>query len=129
MGFGCPSCRSRHRASPLSFRVCRLVVVTASTQGIGLGIAERLGLEGAKVVISSRKQRGVDEALEYLRGKGIQCHGQVLVLPVPDPSRLPTRPLGSPTGSLPMWATRGSASSCFASAFVASQGTPRWTSS
>lgn len=34
----------------------RVAVVTASTQGIGLSIAERLGLEGASVVISSRKQ-------------------------------------------------------------------------
>jgi hypothetical protein len=33
-----------------------VAVVTASTQGIGLAIAERLGLEGAAVVISSRKQ-------------------------------------------------------------------------
>ncbi|KXG22472.1 hypothetical protein SORBI_3009G219500 [Sorghum bicolor] len=34
----------------------KVAVVTASTQGIGLAIAERLGLEGAAVVISSRKQ-------------------------------------------------------------------------
>lgn len=34
----------------------KVAVVTASTQGIGFGIAERFGLEGAAVVISSRKQ-------------------------------------------------------------------------
>jgi hypothetical protein len=34
----------------------KVAVVTASTQGIGLAIAQRLGLEGAAVVISSRKQ-------------------------------------------------------------------------
>ncbi|VAI30858.1 unnamed protein product [Triticum turgidum subsp. durum] len=34
----------------------KVAVVTASTQGIGLAIAERLGREGAAVVISSRKQ-------------------------------------------------------------------------
>lgn len=34
----------------------KVVIVSASTQGIGFGIAERLGLEGASVVISSRKQ-------------------------------------------------------------------------
>jgi NAD(P)-dependent dehydrogenase (short-subunit alcohol dehydrogenase family) len=37
----------------------RVAVVTASTQGIGFSIAERLGLEGASVVISSRKQVAV----------------------------------------------------------------------
>lgn len=34
----------------------KVAIVTASTMGIGLAIAERLGLEGAAVVISSRKQ-------------------------------------------------------------------------
>lgn len=34
----------------------KVAVVTASTQGIGFAIAQRLGEEGASVVISSRKQ-------------------------------------------------------------------------
>lgn len=34
----------------------KVAIVTASTQGIGFAIAQRLGLEGASVVISSRKQ-------------------------------------------------------------------------
>lgn len=34
----------------------KVAIVTASTQGIGFSIAERLGLEGASVVLSSRKQ-------------------------------------------------------------------------
>lgn len=34
----------------------KVALVTASTQGIGFAIAERIGLEGASVVISSRKQ-------------------------------------------------------------------------
>uniref|UniRef100_A0ACD5XXX4 Uncharacterized protein n=1 Tax=Avena sativa TaxID=4498 RepID=A0ACD5XXX4_AVESA len=55
----------------------KVAVVTASTQGIGLAIAERLGLEGAKVVISSRKQKNVDEAVEGLRAKGITVVGAV----------------------------------------------------
>ncbi|CAK9181706.1 unnamed protein product [Ilex paraguariensis] len=34
----------------------KVAIITASTQGIGFSIAERLGLEGASVVVSSRKQ-------------------------------------------------------------------------
>ncbi|WVZ62937.1 hypothetical protein U9M48_012627 [Paspalum notatum var. saurae] len=66
----------------------KVAVVTASTQGIGLAIAERLGLEGAAVVISSRKQvvsvvrvpvlqKNVDEAVEGLKAKGITAVGAV----------------------------------------------------
>ncbi|KAF2298256.1 hypothetical protein GH714_020898 [Hevea brasiliensis] len=53
----------------------KVAIVTASTQG-RLSIAQRLGWEGAAVVISSRKQKNVDEAVEKLKGQGIQ----VLVL-------------------------------------------------
>lgn len=55
----------------------KVAVVTASTQGIGFAIAERLGLEGASVVVSSRKQKNVEEAVEKLRGKGIDVLGVV----------------------------------------------------
>ncbi|KAF0915726.1 hypothetical protein E2562_038432 [Oryza meyeriana var. granulata] len=55
----------------------KVAVVTASTQGIGLAIAERLGLEGAAVVISSRKKKNVVEAVEGLRAKGITVVGAV----------------------------------------------------
>ncbi|CAD6220265.1 unnamed protein product [Miscanthus lutarioriparius] len=55
----------------------KVAVVTASTQGIGLAIAERFGLEGAAVVISSRKQKNVNEAVEGLRAKGITAVGAV----------------------------------------------------
>lgn len=52
-------------------------IVTASTQGIGFAIAERLGFEGASVVISSRKQKNVDEAVEKLKARGIEVLGLV----------------------------------------------------
>ncbi|KAL1358588.1 hypothetical protein HN51_065044 [Arachis hypogaea] len=55
----------------------KVAIVTASTQGIGFSIAERLGLEGASVVISSRKQQNVDAAAEKLRAKGIEVSAMV----------------------------------------------------
>ncbi|KAH9605358.1 hypothetical protein KSS87_011737 [Heliosperma pusillum] len=55
----------------------RVAIITASTQGIGFGIAERLGLEGASVIISSRKQKNVDEAVDKLKSKGIEAFGVV----------------------------------------------------
>ncbi|OVA01113.1 Short-chain dehydrogenase/reductase SDR [Macleaya cordata] len=55
----------------------KVAIVTASTQGIGFSIAERLGLEGASVVISSRKQKNVDEAVEKLKARGIEVLGVV----------------------------------------------------
>ncbi|EOA21412.1 hypothetical protein CARUB_v10001785mg [Capsella rubella] len=55
----------------------KVAIVTASTQGIGFGIIERFGLEGASVVVSSRKQANVDEAVEKLKSKGIDAYGIV----------------------------------------------------
>ncbi|KAK9697108.1 hypothetical protein RND81_08G015600 [Saponaria officinalis] len=55
----------------------KVAIVTGSTQGIGYSIAERLGLEGASVVISSRRQSHVDEATERLKSQGIQVLGVV----------------------------------------------------
>ncbi|KAK1366086.1 tropinone reductase-like 3 [Heracleum sosnowskyi] len=57
--------------------VGKVVIVTASSQGIGFAIALRLGLEGASVVISSRKQKNVDEAVEKLKARGIEALGMV----------------------------------------------------
>ncbi|GMH42744.1 hypothetical protein BSKO_10663 [Bryopsis sp. KO-2023] len=55
----------------------RVVVVTASTAGIGLGIVQRFAREGAKVILSSRKQRNVDETIDALRKQGLDVHGCV----------------------------------------------------
>lgn len=53
----------------------KVAVVTASTAGIGLAIAERLGHEGAHVVISSRKQAQVTSALQSLEKQGLSVTG------------------------------------------------------
>lgn len=42
------------------------VVVTGSTRGIGLGLAEALVARGCGVVVSGRSQAGVDRALDRL---------------------------------------------------------------
>ncbi|XP_071720864.1 tropinone reductase-like 3 [Rutidosis leptorrhynchoides] len=55
----------------------KVAIITASTQGIGFSIAQRLGLEGASVVISSRRQRNVDEAVKKLTEQGIEVMGLV----------------------------------------------------
>lgn len=52
-------------------------MITASSDGIGFAIAKRIGLEGAKVVISSRKQKNVDEAVKKLKNLGINVIGLV----------------------------------------------------
>ncbi|XP_050711781.1 dehydrogenase/reductase SDR family member 4-like isoform X2 [Eriocheir sinensis] len=57
----------------------KVAIVTASTDGIGLAIAQRLGEEGAQVVVSSRKAANVQRAVEELQGlgctvMGVPCH-------------------------------------------------------
>lgn len=51
--------------------------MTASTDGIGLAIAERLATDGASVMISSRKQQNVDKTVSALRAKGLTVSGVV----------------------------------------------------
>jgi len=55
----------------------KVAIVTASTAGIGLAIAKRLGEEGAKVMISSRKQENVDKTVQELRDLKLDVHGVV----------------------------------------------------
>lgn len=55
----------------------KVAVVTASTEGIGFSIAKRLAQEGAKVMISSRKESNVKKAVEELQSEGLQVEGIV----------------------------------------------------
>ncbi|KAK5645799.1 hypothetical protein RI129_004263 [Pyrocoelia pectoralis] len=55
----------------------KVAVITASTKGIGLDTARRFALEGAKVVICSRKQTNVDEAVRTLHNEGLNVTGLV----------------------------------------------------
>ncbi|XP_022665125.1 dehydrogenase/reductase SDR family member 4-like [Varroa jacobsoni] len=53
----------------------KVAIVTASTDGIGFAIARRLGQEGANIVISSRKQAHVDNAVDQLSKEGLSVTG------------------------------------------------------
>ncbi|MFJ9743977.1 SDR family oxidoreductase, partial [Streptomyces sp. NPDC101166] len=46
----------------------KTAIVTGASRGIGLGIAQRLVDEGARVVITARKQEALDEAVAALGG-------------------------------------------------------------
>ncbi|KAF2305898.1 hypothetical protein GH714_008753 [Hevea brasiliensis] len=54
----------------------KVAIVTGSTQGIGFAITQRLGCEGAFIVISSCKQKNVDEAVEKLKAQDAAPHMQ-----------------------------------------------------
>jgi NAD(P)-dependent dehydrogenase (short-subunit alcohol dehydrogenase family) len=49
----------------------RTALITGGSRGLGLQIAEALGEQGAKIVLSSRKQADLDEAVAHLKQRGI----------------------------------------------------------
>ena len=49
----------------------KTAIVTGASRGIGLGIAERLVAEGAKVVITARNAEALDEAVAALGGPDV----------------------------------------------------------
>ena len=51
----------------------KVAVVTGAAQGIGFAVAQRLGLEGAKVVIVDRAKGPAEEAVLDLSSQGIQA--------------------------------------------------------
>lgn len=53
----------------------KAAVLTASTRGIGLATARRLARHGARVLVSSRRQDHVDEAVSGLRAEGLEAWG------------------------------------------------------
>ena len=53
----------------------KIAVITGSTRGIGLGIAEAYAREGAELVVSSRSQAAVDKAVNHLREAGSKAVG------------------------------------------------------
>lgn len=53
----------------------KVAIVTGSSKGIGKSIAQGLAENGAKVVISSRKQDAVDEVAQEFKGVGLEAVG------------------------------------------------------
>jgi NAD(P)-dependent dehydrogenase (short-subunit alcohol dehydrogenase family) len=51
----------------------KTALVTGGSRGLGLQIAEALGEQGATIVLSSRKQTELDEAVAHLKGLGINA--------------------------------------------------------
>ena len=51
----------------------KVALVTGGSRGLGLQIAQGLGEAGAAVAITARKEEGLREAEEQLRGQGIRC--------------------------------------------------------
>jgi len=51
----------------------KTALITGGSRGLGLQMAEALGEQGAAIVISSRKQAELDEAVVHLQSRGIQA--------------------------------------------------------
>ena len=51
----------------------KTALITGGSRGLGLQLAEALGEQGAKLVISSRKQHELDEAIAHLKQRGIDA--------------------------------------------------------
>ena len=60
----------------------KIALITASSTGIGLGIANRLAYFGARVIISSRNQKNVDEAVDQINQKGYAHKAEGMVMHV-----------------------------------------------
>jgi gluconate 5-dehydrogenase len=52
----------------------KTAVVTGGSRGLGLQMAEALGEQGARVLVSARKQDELDEACAHLAARGVEAH-------------------------------------------------------
>lgn len=53
----------------------KAALVTGGSRGLGLQMAQALGEQGARVVITARRQEELDEAVAHLNGHGIDAFG------------------------------------------------------
>ena len=62
----------------------KTALITGGSRGLGLQIAEALGEQGATLVLSSRKQSELDDAVEHLKKLGIKAHAIAADLGTPE---------------------------------------------
>src|SRR5690606_3386456 len=55
----------------------KLALITGSTQGLGLAIAQAYSASGARVLINGRNEERTARVVEQLRAEGAQAHGFV----------------------------------------------------
>ena len=53
----------------------KTALVTGGSRGLGLQLAEALGEAGARLVITARKAKDLEESAAHLRARGIDVHG------------------------------------------------------
>jgi gluconate 5-dehydrogenase len=53
--------------------VGKTALVTGGSRGLGLQMAEALGEQGARIVVSARKQGELDEAVAHLKARGVDA--------------------------------------------------------
>jgi gluconate 5-dehydrogenase len=53
----------------------KVILITGSSQGIGLSLARGFGQAGARVVLNGRAERKLRNAVETLKREGVECHG------------------------------------------------------
>jgi len=63
--------------SPLFDLTGRLALITGSTQGIGLALAEGLAAHGATVIINGRDPNRLSKTIAVLQDKGIPARGSI----------------------------------------------------
>lgn len=66
-------CKRTEKSMSLFSLAGKVALITGSTKGIGLAIANRMAEQGARVVISSRNQEACDEVAAAIREKGFEA--------------------------------------------------------